>query len=121
MSPYWMTPPSCTHVSLLSSFSENSSVLLHSLIGYPYRMLQVSISDCNEVCQLYEGARLKLSVVRLSDEHISRASMAPPTGRGSEFQHGGRVDHGAGCRPVIVEETEESRSDDSEETTSYKS
>ncbi|KDP23021.1 hypothetical protein JCGZ_01684 [Jatropha curcas] len=33
--------------------------------------VQVSIDDYNEVCQLYEVARLKLAVVRLSDEHAS--------------------------------------------------
>ncbi|KDP21979.1 hypothetical protein JCGZ_03182 [Jatropha curcas] len=31
----------------------------------------VSIANCNEVCQLYEAARLKLAMARLSDEHIS--------------------------------------------------
>ncbi|KDP29502.1 hypothetical protein JCGZ_19341 [Jatropha curcas] len=31
----------------------------------------VSIFDYNEACQLYEAARLKLVVARLSDEHVS--------------------------------------------------
>ncbi|KDP44298.1 hypothetical protein JCGZ_19165 [Jatropha curcas] len=46
---------------------------------------QVSIADYNEVWHLYEAARLKLAAVKLSDEHISRANMKPPTGRGCEF------------------------------------
>ncbi|KDP37639.1 hypothetical protein JCGZ_07839 [Jatropha curcas] len=44
VSPYQMSPPSCTHVS---------------------------IDDYNEVCQLYEAAYLKLAVARLLDEHVS--------------------------------------------------
>ncbi|KDP39392.1 hypothetical protein JCGZ_03674 [Jatropha curcas] len=39
-------------------------------IGYK-RAIEVSIDDYNEVCQLCEAARLKLTEVRLSDEHIS--------------------------------------------------
>ncbi|KDP36235.1 hypothetical protein JCGZ_09955 [Jatropha curcas] len=44
VSPYQMSPPCCTHVS---------------------------IDDYNELCQLYEAAHLKLAEARLSDEHIS--------------------------------------------------
>ncbi|KDP23799.1 hypothetical protein JCGZ_00131 [Jatropha curcas] len=44
VSPYRMSPPSCTHVS---------------------------IDDYNKVCQLYEAVHLKLAVARLSDKHIS--------------------------------------------------
>ncbi|KDP25910.1 hypothetical protein JCGZ_22981 [Jatropha curcas] len=44
-----------------------------SLIGCPCLILQVSVADNNEVCQLYEVARLKLVVVRLSNEHVSLA------------------------------------------------
>ncbi|KDP33064.1 hypothetical protein JCGZ_13650 [Jatropha curcas] len=70
-------------------------------------ILCLSLLDYNEVCQLYEAARLKLAIARLSDEHVSVISVVPREGQG------------AGCRPVIVEETEESGSDDSEETASY--
>ncbi|KDP21941.1 hypothetical protein JCGZ_03143 [Jatropha curcas] len=42
----------------------------------------------------------------------------PEYGPGRGTQCGGRAGHGAGCRPVIIEEIEESDSDDSEETTS---
>ncbi|KDP43695.1 hypothetical protein JCGZ_25144 [Jatropha curcas] len=55
VSPYWMTPPDCTNVS---------------------------IADNNEVSQLYEVARLKLTIARLSDEHIYKASTTPLVGRG---------------------------------------
>ncbi|KDP35450.1 hypothetical protein JCGZ_10833 [Jatropha curcas] len=85
----------------------------------PLGCTHVSISSYNEVCQLYEAARLKLPVARLSDEHISRASMAPLASRGREFQYGERVGRGAGRRPVIVEDIEESWSDDSKKTASY--
>ncbi|KDP30541.1 hypothetical protein JCGZ_15250 [Jatropha curcas] len=54
-----------------------------------WSIAQVSIADYNEVSQLYEVACLKLAMVRLSDEHIFRVSMAPRVGRGREFQHGG--------------------------------
>ncbi|KDP47101.1 hypothetical protein JCGZ_03909 [Jatropha curcas] len=60
---------------------------------YPCLTLKVSISDYNDECQLYKAARLKLAVARLLDEHVFRASMAPPVGRGRGMQHGGR----AGC------------------------
>ncbi|KDP47179.1 hypothetical protein JCGZ_25688 [Jatropha curcas] len=87
----------------------------------PYRMsplgcIHVSISDDNEVCQLYEAACLKLAVARLSEKH--RVSMTPLAGQDRGIQHSGRADRGAGCRPVIVEETKESGNDDSEETAS---
>ncbi|KDP29963.1 hypothetical protein JCGZ_19120 [Jatropha curcas] len=59
--------------------------------------VQVSIDDYNEVCQLYEAARLKLVVPRLSDEH--RVDMAPLTGRGQGMERGRRAGHGSGRRP----------------------
>ncbi|KDP21576.1 hypothetical protein JCGZ_03799 [Jatropha curcas] len=49
------------------------------------------------------------------------ASMVPPAGRGHEFQHGGQTGCRAGCRSVIVEETEEFGSDGFEETALYAS
>ncbi|KDP30319.1 hypothetical protein JCGZ_18156 [Jatropha curcas] len=90
VSPYWMSPPSSTHVS---------------------------IADYNKVSQLYEMARLKLVVARLSNEHVSRASMSPLVGRGRGAQHGGHVGRGAVRRSVVVKETEDSDSEDLEETT----
>ncbi|KDP30426.1 hypothetical protein JCGZ_16665 [Jatropha curcas] len=89
----------------------------------PYRMsllgcTHVSIDDYNKVCQLYEATRLILAEAKLSDEHISRVDMVPPAGRGRGMRHGGHTGHGAGCRPVIIEETEESGSEYSEATTS---
>ncbi|KDP29607.1 hypothetical protein JCGZ_19134 [Jatropha curcas] len=77
---------------------------------------QVFIANYNEVCQLYKAALLKLALVRLSDEHVSRISMVPPAGHGRGIQCGRHAGHGAGRRLIIVEETEESGSDDSEET-----
>ncbi|KDP37538.1 hypothetical protein JCGZ_05977 [Jatropha curcas] len=74
----------------------------------------VFIADYNEVSQLYKAARLKLAVARLFDEHISRTSMAPPEDRGWGAQHGGH----ASPRPIIIEESKESGSEDSEETES---
>ncbi|KDP47109.1 hypothetical protein JCGZ_03917 [Jatropha curcas] len=82
ISPFRMSPPSCTHVS---------------------------ISDCNEVCQLYRVACLELAV---------QASMAPPAGRGRGTQHGRRASYGVGRRLMIIKETEETSSGDSEETAS---
>ncbi|KDP24578.1 hypothetical protein JCGZ_26527 [Jatropha curcas] len=54
VSPYRMSPPVCTHVS---------------------------IADYNEVSQLYEAVCLKVAMARLSDEHVSRVSMACNTHR----------------------------------------
>ncbi|KDP30056.1 hypothetical protein JCGZ_18381 [Jatropha curcas] len=85
---------------------------------YPRLILQVSNSDYNEVCQLYEVAHLKLAVARLSDEHVSRASIAPPIGRSRGMQHGGRTGRGVGCRLVIIEETKVTSGDGLEETAS---
>ncbi|KDP24831.1 hypothetical protein JCGZ_25315 [Jatropha curcas] len=55
VSPYRMSPPSCTHVSII---------------------------DHNEVCQLYEATLLKLAVARVSNKHISHcpAVLAGKTG-----------------------------------------
>ncbi|KDP27092.1 hypothetical protein JCGZ_20316 [Jatropha curcas] len=80
-------------------------------------LTHVSITNYNEVSKLYEAACLKLTVVRLSNEHVFRASMAPPVGRGRGAQCGGHAYCRAGCQPVVVEETEDSGSEDSEETT----
>ncbi|KDP43101.1 hypothetical protein JCGZ_27050 [Jatropha curcas] len=41
--------------------------------GHDDALVQVSIADYNEVSQLYEAARLKLAVTRLSNEHVERA------------------------------------------------
>ncbi|KDP40997.1 hypothetical protein JCGZ_03793 [Jatropha curcas] len=86
-----MSPPGCTHVS---------------------------IADYNEVSYLYEVACLKLAVARLSNKHVSRASMEPPAGRARGVQCGGHAGRGAGRWPDIVEESEESGRDGSEETES---
>ncbi|KDP47095.1 hypothetical protein JCGZ_03903 [Jatropha curcas] len=86
--------------------------------GQGATLVQVSIYNYNEVCQLYEAARLKLAVARLSNEHISRASVVPPASQGRGITHGGRASHGVGHRPLIIEEAEESSGDDSEEMTS---
>ncbi|KDP26253.1 hypothetical protein JCGZ_22695 [Jatropha curcas] len=121
VSPYRMSPPSCTYFS---------------------------IDDYNEVCQLYKAACFKLAKARLSDEHIfvsknttkkktcnayamhacnaitnfyksmPRVDMVPPAGWDRGMQHNGNVGRGAGCQPVIVEETKESGNEDSEETAS---
>ncbi|KDP22041.1 hypothetical protein JCGZ_02993 [Jatropha curcas] len=45
--------------------------------------------------------------------------MAPPMGRGWGFQCSGHASRGVGHRPIMVQETKESGSDDSEETVSY--
>ncbi|KDP20486.1 hypothetical protein JCGZ_05381 [Jatropha curcas] len=78
----------------------------------------VSIADYNEVSQMYVATLLKLAVVRLFDEHISRTSMAPPIGRGRGAQRGGQVGSRAGHRPIIVKESKEFGSEDSKETES---
>ncbi|KDP29813.1 hypothetical protein JCGZ_19319 [Jatropha curcas] len=78
VSPYQMCPLGCTHMSIVYSYSGNCSFIIPLLIGCPYLILPVSISDYNEVCSLYEAACLKLAVARLSNEHISRVNMAPP-------------------------------------------
>ncbi|KDP34287.1 hypothetical protein JCGZ_12816 [Jatropha curcas] len=95
--------------------------LLLIVIPCPYLILQVSIDDYNEVCQLYEAARLKLAMARLSDEHVSRASMAPPAGRGQGTQCGGRTGRGAGHKQVVIEEAKETSNNDSEEIDLYRS
>ncbi|KDP21881.1 hypothetical protein JCGZ_03525 [Jatropha curcas] len=77
---------------------------------------QVSITDYNEVSHLYKAARLKLTVVRLLDEHVSRASMVPLARRGWGAQQDSHAGHRARRRPVIIEESKESGSDDSENT-----
>ncbi|KDP31518.1 hypothetical protein JCGZ_15418 [Jatropha curcas] len=51
-------------------------------------------------------------------ECVQRVSMAPSAVRGWGAQSGGHASCGVGRRPVIVEETEESGSEDSEETES---
>ncbi|KDP25883.1 hypothetical protein JCGZ_23728 [Jatropha curcas] len=80
--------------------------------------IHVSIDNYNEVCQLYEAARLMLAVARLSDEHVSRVDMAPPASRGRGIQRGRRAGRESRHRPVIIEEIEESGSEDSKETAS---
>ncbi|KDP30106.1 hypothetical protein JCGZ_18238 [Jatropha curcas] len=69
--------------------------LILDFIGQPAQgMLEthlVSITDYNEVSQLYEATRLKLTMARLSDEHVSRVSMVPPAGRGRGAQRGGHA------------------------------
>ncbi|KDP39463.1 hypothetical protein JCGZ_05144 [Jatropha curcas] len=62
----------------------------------------VSVDDYNKVCQLYEATRFKLAVVRLSDEHIYKASTTPPAGRGRGAQRGGHACSGAGRGHVII-------------------
>ncbi|KDP44339.1 hypothetical protein JCGZ_19206 [Jatropha curcas] len=81
--------------------------------GQGAALVQLSVDDYNEVCQLYEAARLKLVVGRVSDEH--RFDVAPPTGRGRETQCVGHASVGTGCKQVVIEEAEETSSDDSEE------
>ncbi|KDP35772.1 hypothetical protein JCGZ_10729 [Jatropha curcas] len=69
----------------------------------------VSIADYNKVSQLYKVACLKLAV---------RASMAPPVGRDWGAQHGSYASCGARRWPIIIEESKDSGSQDSEETES---
>ncbi|KDP37491.1 hypothetical protein JCGZ_05930 [Jatropha curcas] len=86
VSPHWITFPVCTHVSVE---------------GY------------NKVGQLFEAMRLKLAVTRLSDEHISRAGLAP-RGRGGD-NCGGRASRSIGRnhRSIVIREVDV-ESEDSE-------
>ncbi|KDP37546.1 hypothetical protein JCGZ_05985 [Jatropha curcas] len=52
------------------------------------------------------------------DPFAERVDTVPPSSQGRRMWCDGCAGHGAGCQPVIVEETEESGSEDSEETTS---
>ncbi|KDP30066.1 hypothetical protein JCGZ_18391 [Jatropha curcas] len=109
--------PGASFSFILDRTCQPTQGMLEMHIVSLYQM-HLSIDDYNKVCHLYEAVRLKLAVARLSDEHVSRVDMAPPAGRGRGMQRGEHVGHRDGCRPLIVEETEESGSEDSEETTS---
>ncbi|KDP25944.1 hypothetical protein JCGZ_22849 [Jatropha curcas] len=52
------------------------------------------------------------------DDYNKRVDMAPPANRGRGMQSGGHAGRGAGCNLFIVEQTEESDSEDLEETAS---
>ncbi|KDP37676.1 hypothetical protein JCGZ_06904 [Jatropha curcas] len=66
--------PSASFSFILDGMGQVTQVMLETHL--------VSIFDYDEVCRLYEAARLKFTVARLSDEHVSRARMAPPTSLG---------------------------------------
>ncbi|KDP30173.1 hypothetical protein JCGZ_18210 [Jatropha curcas] len=107
--------PGASFSFILDHIGQIAQGMLETHLVSPYQM---SPPSCTYVSQLYEAARLKLALARLSSKHISRASMAPPASRGWGIQRCGHAGRGARRWPIIVKETEESGSEDLEEATS---
>ncbi|KDP36534.1 hypothetical protein JCGZ_08871 [Jatropha curcas] len=101
--------PSASFDFILDRTGQTTQGMLDTSLVSQYRMSPLGCTH---------AAHLKLAVTRLSDEHVSRASMGPSNGRGRGMQYGGCVGRGVGCRQLVIKEAEEASSEDSEETVS---
>ncbi|KDP22685.1 hypothetical protein JCGZ_02797 [Jatropha curcas] len=105
--------------------SDSEALDMAVIIGRPEHGPGASFSFILE--HIGQAAQVMLETHLVSPYRITplgcthRASMAPPAVRGQQFQRGELAGHGAGHRPVIVEETEESGNNNLEETASYAS
>ncbi|KDP20549.1 hypothetical protein JCGZ_04921 [Jatropha curcas] len=112
VSPYWMSPPSCTHVSSIPVPETAISPLLAFFLNECLCLIPKCLLKTTMKCVSYS----KLHNASL------RASMAPG-GQGQDARGGRRAGRGFGCsrRSVVIGETNDVENEDSEEMASYMS